>query len=443
MGSTMSAIIRIRNSTNCDITSIFAYEIDSFDFGNCRPDKAFSRTSIPAGGCLEKTVDFSTLSSNCPFTTKLVFANGSEDVFRMNYKCIFDDNEAHLRHLTKSHRINLKKTGPRVLEIIIENTEHQLENQKAEVLINEGCRLMVLGRYNEASVRFMEAAQKANENPTILDLQKHRQRLKNVKDVAETEKKAKNLNHEGLQCLKAVQFQDALKKFDEALRLTKNMETITLIEDNLKITKDAKMNQDAKKLNQEGLLLRRSNQNQTAIHKFDEGLRIANDRGLITSIKRNKADTLNKEGKEILKKAWCLELSTTDQAIHYFAKAKFLFEQAETVKPNVDNQEHIALIDCKLEGSKYFNTAVQLQSEGSRLVDLTLKSQKPEDCKTAKCKYEEAWKHYNEAKVKFEEGLKRGDANFEPSLTLTVEALQGIERILNELEEAELEIVLV
>ncbi|EFA04834.1 hypothetical protein TcasGA2_TC014884 [Tribolium castaneum] len=438
MGSTVSIILRIRNLSNSDISSLCVYDFDSFDFGTLlRPDKVFNGKSVPVKGCLERTIELSTISSKCPFTTRIQYQNGLEDVFRLNYKHIFDDSDPNFNYLNKSHDITCNKTGPRVVELIIRNTEEQIEDQKAEKLISDGCKLMKCGKYTEASVKFLEASQKANQETTILSLRKSTEKLKTVKANNDDDKRAKTLNNEGLQLLKTSHFDQALRKFGEALKLVKTPETATLIEDNFRIAREAKVNQDAKKLNQEGLQLQEQNQNETAVLKFDEALRLALDVTLLNSIKSNKAEALKLEGEKTLQEAW--RLDNSPEAVYKFAKAKYLLQESEILKPS--NSDKLEIIEYKTLGDRFFNTALQLEHEGARLVDKSLKTGELY-CKSAKDKYDSAWKHYKKAKDAYLEGRQKGDENFDRWLELTEIALSGIGEILNELEKTELEMAL-
>lgn len=440
MGSTVSIILRLRNLTNCDISSIHVYDFDNFDFGaNLRPDKVFNGKKVAAKGCLEKTIELSTISFQCPFTTRIMYENELEDIFRMNYKYMFDNSNPNFKYLRKSHDINYKQTGPRVIELIITNTEEQIEDQKAEELISTGCKLMKCGKYTEASVKFLEASQKATQESTILTLKKSTEQLKTVKEETDVDNRAKTLNNEGLELLKSNHYNDALRRFGEALKLAQNEETLTLVEDNFRIAKEAKVNQDAKKLNQAGLQLKRQNQIEAAIMKFDEALTIGLDLNLLNSIKRNKAETLIIEAEKTLQEAW---LEDSEEAIHKFAKSKYLFEESEILKPEPETKQKIRIIESKTLGDRFFNAALQFEREASRMIDKTLKTRKSQDCKTAKDKFESAWKHYKKAKEKYKEGREKGDENFDRCLEMTDIALAGVEKILNELEKTELEMIL-
>ncbi|RZC42633.1 protein FAM173B [Asbolus verrucosus] len=446
MGSTVSIIVRIRNLTNQDITATTVYDVDSFDFGaTLRPDRVFAGAAIPSGSCLERTIELNSIASNCPFAVKMSFRNGATDAFKVNAKCAYDGTDPNFRHLVKSHHVFCKKSaGSRILEIVVQHTEAQMRNQRAEQLNREGDALLAAGRYHEASIKLLEAAQKANQDDTKAAIRRTRLQLDGAKG-SDVDKRAEGLNDEGMQLLKENKYQRAIGKFDEGLKIAKNVYTVSLIEYNLRTVRDAKANQDAKKLNQEGLLLKKNNQNETALQKFDEALRIAIDPTLVNSIKINKADVLNIEGRTALESAWSAETSLpdrTEEAIHQFAKAKFLFEQAESLRHNPECRNDLDIVNIKVEGNKFFNAALQLESEGSSLVDKSVKSESSADCKMAREKYQEAWNNYKEAKKKFEEGLKKGDVKFELSLTATNEALHGIQNVLNELEKAELEIAL-
>lgn len=421
MGGNISIIVRLRNLTNSDVVSIVAFDTDNFDFGSflC-PGKLYNGVGIkiPSNGCVEHTIELNAMASNCPCAFKFRFANGLEDVFKLNLRHAYDMTEPNFRHIKQSHNIIFHKPCSKLIEIIFKNTTQQIENREAERLNSIGSDLLAARNYEAALMTFSEAAQMAHELETKLSIRRNQERIDRIKDK-QIDNLARSLNDEGYVFLTKNQFQLALKKLEEALNIATDPETINIIMNNCEIAHQTKIHQDMKKLNQEGLLLKTNGDAAGAIQKFDEALSLLKDADpeLIKSIKRNKSDTLIQQAKIIIEQASLIEIfiSKTSETIDKYSSAKALLERIEN--PNAAIESMIRAINCKIKGLKYLAFARQLEKE------------------EVSSRYENAREQYEEARRKFMEGedIEEMLISFKPNLDSVEKAIRNISKIISSL----------
>jgi tetratricopeptide (TPR) repeat protein len=207
-------------------------------------------------------------------------------------------------------------------------------------------------------------------------------------------------------------------------------------------TKEQLQNERAEERNKEGQVAMRKKQYETAIKKFDEALKLAHKSSTITSIKDNKNEACNKHGESLLQKAWELEADKTQdksqEAQNMFVAAKDMFQQAGIVKHTSEQQENLNLASMKVEGNELFNKAIEVEKAAFEVFETARKSNENDDYKAAENKYKEALNTYEAAKKKFDEGSKIESEKFGDCAQLTNDRIEDVKKVLNGIDKIEL-----
>ncbi|RZC33859.1 TPR 11 domain containing protein, partial [Asbolus verrucosus] len=162
--------LRIVNNTNTDIINTSVSGIDNYDWdGGSRPDHNFNGVFIRSKCSEERREEVNRNARHCPFTMTLNFRNGNVDTFRIHQKQAIGCCDG-FKHIRKSHDITYERIENNLLKITIENTEKQLQNEKAERLKKEGEAAMKQKQYEAATKKYDEALRLANESQTINSL---------------------------------------------------------------------------------------------------------------------------------------------------------------------------------------------------------------------------------------------------------------------------------
>jgi tetratricopeptide (TPR) repeat protein len=314
--------LRIVNNTITGLTTSVS-GVDGYDWdGGSRPDNNFNGVSIRAMSSEERRAEVNNNAKRCPFTMTLNFQDGSVDIFRINQKYSIDKAKADFNHSRRSHNIYYQRSGSNVLVIRIENTPEQIENEQAE-----------------------------------------------------------KLNKEAKAAMNNKQFEAALKKLDEALRL-------------------------------------------------------AHDTKTIQGIKNTKAENYNLQGQALLQDALNLEIKINEltKAEKMFEESLAMFQKAQQLRHTDEQQRNIELVQSKISANKIFNTAKDVEKKAFEMLTKARKSDVQNDFVAAQDKYKDALNKYKEAKTKFDEGMKKDRGKFERYSKTTAQKINEIKKVIEDID---------
>ncbi|EFA09127.1 hypothetical protein TcasGA2_TC015988 [Tribolium castaneum] len=162
--------LRIFNNTFTDIKSTSVSGTDNYDWdGGSRPDYNFVGVYIKAKSAVQRRAEVNRWAKNCPFTMTLCFQDRTIDTFRLNQKAAIGKANIDLRLLRVSHKIIWRRTDKKTLEIEIQNTEQQLQEQVAEKLKKEGEASAKQKQYEAALKKLDEALKLTHKASTIAE----------------------------------------------------------------------------------------------------------------------------------------------------------------------------------------------------------------------------------------------------------------------------------
>jgi tetratricopeptide (TPR) repeat protein len=310
--------LRIVNNTITGLTTS-ASGADGYDWdGGSRPDNNFNGVFIRAMSSEERRAEVNNNAKRCPFTMTLNFQDGSVDIFRINQKYSIDKAKADFNHSRRSHNIYYQRSGSNVLVIRIENTPEQIENEQAE-----------------------------------------------------------KLNKEAKAAMNNKQFEAALKKLDEALRLAHDTKTI----------------------------------------------------------KDTKAENYNLQGQALLQDALNLEIKNKlTKAEKMFDESLVMFQKAQQVRHTDEQQRNIELVQSKISANKIFNTGKDVEKKAFEMLKKARKSDVQNDFVAAQNKYKDALNKYKEAKKKFDEGMKKDRGKFERYSQSTAQKINEIQKVIEDID---------
>ncbi|RZC33848.1 TPR 11 domain containing protein [Asbolus verrucosus] len=307
--------LRIVNNTNTDIINTSVWGVDNYDWdGDSRPDHNFSGVFIGSKSSEERREEVNKSANHCPFTISLQFRNGTVDTFRIHQRHAIGCC-AGFQHIRRSHNIYYNTSEGNVLTVTIENTEQQLQNERAEQLKKEGEAEMKQKQYEAAVKKYNEALRLANESQTINSLMANKAAAYNEQGKFSLQKgwDLENDATEDKSQEARNQFRQAQLMFQQA----ENLRHTSEYEDNLRITnikiegnslyneandleKEAfKLFQEAKKSNifedAQNKYKEALNLYKAAKEKFDEGLKMNENKFDVCS------KIANKQIEEVLK----------------------------------------------------------------------------------------------------------------------------------------------
>jgi tetratricopeptide (TPR) repeat protein len=210
----------------------------------------------------------------------------------------------------------------------------------------------------------------------------------------------------------------AVKKFDEAL--SKTGVDVTL--------KNSIFDAKAAALNEWGNTLVKIDDFDDAIKKFEEAMNLTTNAKMKSkyelNMKRLKARKLSDEAQDVWEQGWEEEEEgDVDQATESFKKAQKLFTKAFAIdNVNQENKHWIQMCNLKLEGNQIFNQAFKLQKQANLL-----------QCDG---KYQEALRKYQQAENHFLEGFEHSkDMKFKACVDFVKTSIEKLEKITNNLKE--------
>jgi tetratricopeptide (TPR) repeat protein len=181
-------------------------------------------------------------------------------------------------------------------------------------------------------------------------------------------------------------------------------------------TEQQLQNEEAEKLNKEGIVAMAKKQHETAIKKFEKALKFAHDSFTINSIINNKYEAYTKQRKSLLQKGRQLEADKaqdmSQEAENMCVVTKDMLQQVGILKHTSKEQENLNHASIKVEGNKLFNKAVELETAACEKLKTAEKSNENDDYKAARNIYKEVSNMYKAAKKKFDEGSKIDSEKF-------------------------------
>jgi tetratricopeptide (TPR) repeat protein len=208
---------------------------------------------------------------------------------------------------------------------------------------------------------------------------------------------------------------------------------------NIENTKEQLQNEQAEKLNKEGIVAMEEKQYETAIKTLEEALKLAHETFTINSIMNNTTEAYMKQGKSLLEKGWQLEADKDrDKSLeaHYlFLKAESLFAYAGILKPTSEQRQNLSHASIKVEGNELFNKAIEVEKLAFEAFESARKSNEHNDYKAAGNKYKEALNMYKAAKNTFDAGSKIDTVKFGACLQIIDDHIKDVMRVLNDINE--------
>jgi tetratricopeptide (TPR) repeat protein len=282
-------------------------------------------------------------------------------------------------------------------------------------LNNEGDSLFTQGKYAAALVKYQEAYDKSQVEDEYLKYSANKKK-------AQTEIDAINLNNEGDRLFIQGKYNEAITKHKAAY--DKSQVTAEKQKYSTNQTK-VQVEVDAIALNDAGDKLFNEEKYNDALGKYQEAYnksQITKEKNIYDTNKVKVQTIINKLSvlDTLWNEAWDAE---NDEENDRSEEAKELFQKVlsesrnglKIFSSNLKFKQYETLVSSKIEGNKSFNKGIESQQDGIELLEEAKKLEQQQKYKLADVKFKEAKNKFFDAQEKFKIGCK-SDQRFEPCI---------------------------